>query len=162
MGRVIRAKSDEQQQADIDQHNRRYAVEYLQTKEAAEGIENQRKNLREVILGRIRQFGKADQDGNVWLPAIDHMLKAERRLTSKFDPDKAEQWLRANGWWDAAKVEVPEQVIPAHETITEDALAAFLYQRRDDDTVPEDLPTTVYNEKETFALKVTKETQYDY
>jgi hypothetical protein len=159
--RIIK-KDDTQQQADIDQHNRRYAVEYLNVKEAAEGMENQRKNLREVILGRIRQFGKSDQDGNVWLPAIDHMLKGERRLTTKFDPAKAEKWLRDNGWWDDAKVEVPEQVIPAHETITEDAVAAFLYQKRDDETVPADLPEDVYNEKETFALKVTKETQYDY
>lgn len=145
-----------------DQHNRRYAVEYLGAKEAAERFEGQRKNLREVLLGRIEQFGEPDQQGNIWLPAIDHMMKAERRIKIVFDAEKAEEWLRANGWWDDAKVEVPEQVIPAHDVITEDALAAFLYRMREDDSVPAELPSTVYNEKESFALKVTKETQYDY
>jgi hypothetical protein len=139
-------------------------LEYLESKEAAEALEGRRKNLREVILGRIQQFGKKDEQGHSWLPALDHMMKAERRLSSTFDPAKAEQWLRDNGWWDDAKVVVPERttVVPEHETIDEDSLAAFLYRKRADESVPDDLPTEVYNEKETFALKVTREDQYDY
>lgn len=157
--KVVRGNVDQNQ---IDQQNRRYAHEYLEAKQTAEQFEQRRKSLREVILGRIRQFGDKDQDGNVWLPALDHLLKAERRHSKTFDADKAEKWLKDNGWWDEAKVIVPEQVIPEHEAIDEDALAAFIYRKRDDGTVPNDLPDDVYNEKETFALKVTKETQYDY
>lgn len=159
MPRVIRAKVN---QSHIDQQNRRYAVEYTETKQAAEAFDDRRKNLREVILGRIRQFGDKDDTGNIWLPAIDHMMKAERRVSTSFDAKKAEKWLKDHGWWDDAKVTVPEQIIPEYETITEDALAAFLYRKRADEEVPDDLPPTVYNEKESFALKVTKETLYDY
>ena len=149
-------------QNQIDQTNRRYAYEYLETKKAADDFETRRKSLREIILGRIRQYGDKDQDGNVWLPALDHLLKAERRSSKKFDAEAAEKWLKENGWWDEAKVTVPEQVIPAHDTIDEDALSAFIYRKRDDGSVPNDIPDEVYNETESFALKVTKETQYDY
>lgn len=164
MAQVVRNgdKTDAQRKAETDQQNRRYAVEYEEAKAAAEAMETRRKSLREVILGRVRQFGDRDEDGNVWLPAIDRLMKAERREKKQFDSAKAERWLRDNGWWDEAKETVPEQVIPEHDVVTEEGLAAFIYRKRKDSTVPNDLPDGVYNVSENFALKVTKETHYGY
>ena len=103
------------------------------------------------------------------------LLDAGQRLPVHAHPDgefaqthvstlhgKAEAWLRANGWWDEAKVTVPEEIIPAHDTIDEDALHAFIFSHRFDTDVPDELPDVVYNRKETYAIKVTKEEQYEY
>jgi hypothetical protein len=145
-----------------EQKLRRYAKEYLDASGMAKSSETRRKQLREIILGLLTSQGTEDEKGNRWLPAIDHVMKAEKRESVSFNAGKAEAWLRANGWWDEAKVTVPEEIIPAHDTIDEDALHAFIFSHRFDTDVPDELPDVVYNRKETYAIKVTKEEQYEY
>ena len=145
-----------------EQRRRRYAHEYREASDLATMSEKRRKDLREIILGIVEQHGDTDEVGNTWLPAIDHMIKRELRRSTSFDPEEAERWLRDNGWWDEAKETIPEVVVPEHDVITEDGLAAFLFRKREDDAVPDELPDEVYNVKDTYALKVTKEDQHDY
>jgi hypothetical protein len=146
----------------ILQHNRRYAKEYVDAASMAKTSETRRKQLREIILGLVASQGKVDEKGNKWLPAIDHVMKAERRESVSFDANKAEKWLRERGGWDEYSVRVEEVVIPAYQTLNEDALAAYIYANRFDPNVPDELPDEVYNRRETIAIKVTKEDQYDY
>ena len=55
-------------------------------------------------------------------------------------------------------------IIPSHDIITEDALAAFIFtkSRDEEDFKHTSIPDEVYNEKENFALKVTQEENIEY
>jgi len=166
MARLIRRPDNNGDSAAAKQaaaeHHRRLAEEYDGQRELTKGATAQQKVLRDLIMKEIEEHGNVDENGNVWLPAMDWMLKDERRVSSTFDPEKAEEWLRKRGLWDAAKVTVPEQVIPAHDIIGEESFNRFLWEHRTDDTLPNEAPDELYNIKETHALQVTREEQYDY
>ena len=144
---------------------RRYAEEYTESKGLVKNLEKRTKMLRDTLMEAVKTMGDADPSGNMWLPAFDYMVKAERRRSITFSPAKAEDWLREHGWWDEACVTVPEEVIPAHEIIDEDALAAFIFTKSKDEANTfklNSIPDEVYNEKENFALKVTQEENIEY
>jgi len=143
---------------------RRYAEEYTGSKETVKALEKRTKMLRDTLMEAVQSMGDADPSGNMWLPAFDYMVKAERRRSISFDEDKAEAWLREHGWWDEACLTVAEEIIPAHDIITEDAMAAFIFtkSRDEEDFKHTSIPDGVYNEKENFALKVTQEENIEY
>lgn len=142
--------------------DQRLVRKYKDLTDLAKSVEAQKEELRRLLLLSLEEHGEVDEKGNLWFPAEDLLAKKERRVSVRFDEDKAREWLTDNGWWDEAKVTVPEQVIPEHDTITEEAVAGFLWDHRDDDGFPRSVPDELYDVRETFALRVLEEEQYDY
>jgi len=142
----------------------RWATLYRDTKRLATASEEERERLRLQILEMLQGSGTPDEEGHLYLPAGKYTIKGELRRTVKFNREAAQKWLEENGWWDDAKVEVPERIVvePAYDKLDEEDLHAFLFASRFDPSVPDSPPDDIYDITDNFALKVLDEKPHDY
>jgi hypothetical protein len=97
--------------------------------------------------------GTPDEAGHVWLPGKETMVKYERRASTAFDYERAKLFLEETDAWEEGT-----ELVPAHRVLTEDSFVAYIYENKPDGAKPTDF----YSTRETWAVKVTEEEQYDY
>lgn len=123
--------------------------EYNKSKEFADKANARVDELKGSLRTYVKAHGTTDDKGHVWLPAVNHQLKYEKRVSRSFDRDTAEKWAKSEGYWDSVK-----QII---EVLDEDALLALVWKNPELETVI----TKFYTEKATWAFKVVEGKSYD-
>lgn len=131
----------------VDRVSRRFIDQKALTKASVA----QEDTLKSMLKSLIADYGTPDENGHVWVPGRDYLVKHERRTTTGFDREKATKYLMEQDAWEAGTVEVP-----AHRELTEDSFMGYLYEHTDED--PADFMKASVN----WAVKVTKEAQADY
>jgi hypothetical protein len=134
---------------DID----RVSTEYLRSKSLLKKTEEQVKQWREILVSALSTDGEKDEKGNIWLPGSAHSVKYERRTSSSFDAAKAEKWLKVHGLWEAGT-----KLIPERRVVDEDAFLGAIFSYDEQETDAKEF----YSNKESWAIKVKEEEQYEY
>ena len=129
----------------------RAVKEYLDARKFADSATRRVDELKKLLLTTVVTVGTPDEKGNLWCPAGDNQLKHERRSSVSFDSALAEEWAKANGYWE----DIKEVVVT--ERVNEDLLHAIGWEH------PELSPAILsfYKEKVTWAFKVVEQKSYD-
>lgn len=123
--------------------------EYKNAKEFAEKLSARVDELKKELVRIVKERGRADDKGHLWLPAGDCQIKHERRVSRNLDHRAAEHWAREEGLWD----EVKEVV----EVLSEDALLKHFWENPN----KEDILESLYTNRETWAFKIVAKKSYD-
>lgn len=135
---------------DQDKENINLLVdEYKKAKEFAEKVTARADELKKELTRLVKELGKADDKGHLWLPAGDCQVKHERRVSKNLDRQAAERWARNNGIWDNVKEVV--------EVLSEDALMKYFWENPDKENALEDM----YSIRESWAFKIVDRKSYD-
>lgn len=116
---------------------------FLQNKAMADEAAARQRGDRDALIAYVERHGIVDDKGHqhVEVPGVG-TAKRERRVSSVFDEEYAEDWLKANKLWKECTTTIT--------VIDEDTVLAKIY----DGTIPEAVGDAMYSEKETFAFKV--------
>lgn len=123
----------------------RHLQRYIETKALADEAATRLKKQRDDMIAYVEKRGIVDDKGNAWIEAEGlGRVKRERRVSNVFDVDAAMEYLTSHGG------DLYDQCVEMVPVVNEDALLAAIYE----ETIPDDVASTWYTEKETFALKV--------
>lgn len=123
--------------------------EYKKAKEFATKVTERADELKKELVKLVKESGKPDNKGHLWLDAGDNQVKHERRVSRSLDQSAAIDWAKNNGVWDEVK-----EVI---EVLSEDALLKFFWENPDRSKELEEM----YSEKESWAFKIVERKNYD-
>jgi hypothetical protein len=123
--------------------------EYRQSKELSDKVAARTDSIKKELTRLVKEYGKPDDRGHLWLSAGLTQVKHERRVSRNLDRNAAENWARREGVWD----EVKETV----EVLSEDLLMKYFWEHQDRQKVLDDM----YVEKEVWAFKVVESKSYD-
>lgn len=126
--------------------------EYNKSREFADKANARVDELKGSLRTYVKAHGTADDKGHVWLPAINHQLKHEKRTSVSLNTQKAEDWAKENGVWDKVKKTI--------EVLDEDALVALLWQNQESGEMASILDS-FYTKKDSWAFKVVEGKSYD-
>lgn len=114
----------------------------------------QENQLKEMLKSLLEDYGTPDENGHVWLPGNDYMVKHEARRTVRFNAAKAEEYLR-----DIGHYLLGSEVVPEHREVTESSFTGYMFENRDDNDPDLD---DFFDVTTSWAVKVTEEGQVEY
>lgn len=124
---------------------RRYAEEYLKARRLAEEAQKRADAMKSTLVQHIVENGYTDDKGSqyidVGIPGCAK-LKRERRLSQRFNEEKAAAWLERKGVYD----EYTETIV----VLSEDKILAAGWEKK----IPERVIKGFYDDNEVMAFKV--------
>ena len=132
----------------------RIAKTFTDQKHMTKTSQEREDQIKKMIKSMLEDFGQTDENGHVWLPGHDYMIKHEARKTVRFNSAKAEEYLTAKKHWVKGTTLVPE-----HRQLTEDSFSGYMFEHAEDGgPTMEDF----YDVSTSWAVKVTEEEQVEY
>ena len=103
----------------------RLVDEYMKHDKHRKRLEKMTGNLKKMIKAKVEETGTPDDKGHKWLQAGKWQLQVQKRQGEpRLNTQRVEDWAKANGFWKSVSKTV--------EVMDEDALMAYVYERRDD------------------------------
>lgn len=131
----------------------RLAKTFTDQKHMTKTSQEREEQLKNMIKGMLADWGHTDEKGHVWLPGNDYLIKHEARKSVRFNPQKAEEFLRSRGDWEEGT-----ELVPEHRELTEDSFSGYMFEHRDDTPPLEDF----FDVSTSWAVKVINEEQVEY
>jgi hypothetical protein len=126
----------------------RIVTEYVNLKSLIEKYQERLDKIKKELSSQVDSFGDVDDKGHKWLPAGEHQLKRERRVSINLDNHAAEQWARSKNMWK----DVSEEV----RILSEDKLLGKVWDNPELKLELDEL----YVKKESWAFKVVEGKSY--
>jgi len=126
----------------------RIVTEYVNMKNLIEKYQSRLDEIKKELSNQVDSFGDVDDKGHKWLPAGDHQLKRERRVSINLDNRIAEQWAKDKNMWE----DVSEEI----RVLSEDKLLGKVWANPELKTELDEL----YVKKESWAFKVMEGKSY--
>ena len=126
----------------------RIVTEYVNLKNLIEKYQSRLDDIKKELTNQVDWFGDVDDKGHKWLPAGEHQLKRERRVSINLDNRIAEQWAKDKNMWD----EISEEI----RVVSEDKLLGKVWDNPDLKLELDEL----YVKKESWAFKVVEGKSY--
>jgi hypothetical protein len=126
----------------------RIVTEYVNLKNLIEKYQSRLDDIKKELSNQVDWFGDVDDKGHKWLPAGEHQLKRERRVSINLDNRIAEQWAKDKNMWD----EISEEI----RVVSEDKLLGKVWDNPDLKLELDEL----YVKKESWAFKVVEGKSY--
>ena len=126
----------------------RIVTEYVHLKNLIEKYQSRLDDIKKELSNQVDWFGDVDDKGHKWLPAGEHQLKRERRVSINLDNRIAEQWAKDKNMWD----EISEEI----RVVSEDKLLGKVWDNPDLKLELDEL----YVKKESWAFKVVEGKSY--
>jgi hypothetical protein len=126
----------------------RIVTEYVNLKGLVDKYQSRLDDIKKELSNQVDWFGDVDDKGHKWLPAGEHQLKRERRVSINLDNRIAEQWAKDKDMWD----EISEEI----RVVSEDKLLGKVWDNPELKLELDDL----YVKKETWAFKVVEGKSY--
>ena len=126
----------------------RIVTEYVNLKKLIDQYQSRLDDIKKELSNQVDWFGDVDDKGHKWLPAGNHQLKRERRVSINLDNNIAEQWARDKNMWE----EVSEEI----RVISEDKLLGKVWDNPELKLELDEL----YVKKESWAFKVVEGKSY--
>lgn len=132
----------------------RLAKTFTDQKHMTKTSQEREDQIKQMLKSLLDDFGDRDENGHVWLPGHDFMIKHEARKTVRFNSDRAARYLKEKGDWEAGT-----EVVPEHRELTESSFAGYLFEHAEEGgPAIEDF----FDVTTSWALKVSQEEQADY
>jgi hypothetical protein len=134
----------------------RIAKSFTDQKHMTKTSQEREEQLKQMIKSMLEDFGQRDENGHVWLPGHDYMIKHEARKTVRFNSERAEEYLKSR---DADAWEKGTTMVPEHRELTEDSFSGYMFEHAE-----EGGPTIedFFDVSTSWAVKVTQEEQVEY
>ena len=101
----------------------RLAAEYVKLKAHSTILAKQVDELKALLTKQVDREGIPDEKGHLWFTAGEYLLQRQKRQGDKYlDKPSAEEWARRKGIWEDVKM--------VTESLSEDALLGYVYERR--------------------------------
>lgn len=128
--------------------------EYVKHDRHRKALDKMTGDLKKIIKKKLQEAGTPDEKGHKWLQAGPWQLQLQKRQGDPFlDKDKVEEWAKEQGFWG----EVSRTV----ETLDEDALMAYMYERRKDKELEAEFQQMYVTPEPTYAFTQPVEDKYN-
>lgn len=128
--------------------------EYMAHEKHRKMLEKMSGELKRIIKKKLTEEGTPDDKGHKWLQAGKWQLQLQKRQGEpKLDQQAAEDWAKERGFWKSVSRTV--------EVLDEDALMAYMYERRDDEELEEEFQDLYVTPDPTYAFQQPQEDKYN-
>lgn len=128
--------------------------EYMTHEKHRKMLEKMTGELKRLIKKQVEEHGVPDDKGHRWLQAGKWQLQVQKRQGEpKLDPQAVEDWAKERGFWN--------QVSRTVEVLDEDALMAYMYERRDDKELEAEFQDKYVTPEPTYAFQQPQEDKYN-
>jgi hypothetical protein len=107
------------------------AEEYVKQSKHAKALDKIVKEYKELLSKAVDAQGEPDAKGHKFLTVGRYVLQRQKRQGEKYiNTERATRWAHDKGIWDKVKV--------IREELDQDALMAYMYERRNDEELEEE------------------------